>query len=136
MKKYIIGGLCAAIMLMSCTKTDDSAGYIGPGDPKIDNGRMTPETLLALGRLSDPQLSPDGAMILYGVSWNDVAANRSCRNLWLCKNDGSDNVQLTRYAKSVSNARWSADGKSIFFLQAGSSGRHPWPGINWARKCS
>ncbi|MBO4456052.1 MAG: S9 family peptidase [Bacteroidales bacterium] len=134
MKKYIIGGLCAAIMLMSCTKTDDSAGYIGPGDPKIDNGRMTPETLLALGRLSDPQLSPDGSMILYGVSWNDVAANRSCRNLWLCKNDGSDNVQLTRYAKSVSNARWSADGKSIFFLQGGQLWKAPLAGHKLGKK--
>ena len=134
MKKYIIGGLCAALMLMSCTSKDDSAGYIGPGDPKIDNGRMTPETLLALGRLSDPQLSPDGTLILYGVSWNDVAANRSCRNLWLCKADGSDNVQLTRYAKSVSNARWSADGKSIFFLQGGQLWKAPLTGHKLGKK--
>ena len=134
MKKYILGGLCAAIMLMSCTKTDDSAGYIGPGDPGIDNGRMTPETLLALGRLSDPQLSPDGSLILYGVSWNDVAANRSCRNLWLCRNDGSDNVQLTRYAKSVSNARWSADGKSIWFIQGGQIWKAPLLGHKLGKK--
>ena len=134
MKKYIIGGLCAAIMLMSCTKTDDSAGYIGPSDPCIDGGRMTPETLLALGRLSDPQLSPDGTLILYGVSWNDVAANRSCRNLWLCRTDGSDNVQLTRYAKSVSNARWAADGKSIFFLQGGQIWKAPLSGHKLGKK--
>ncbi len=135
MKKYIIGGLCAAILLMSCTKTDEGAGYIGPGDPGIDNGRMTPETLLALGRLSDPQLSPDGTLILYGVSWNDVAANRSCRNLWLTRADGSgDTVQLTRYAKSVSNARWSADGKSIYFIQGGQIWKAPLQGNKLGKK--
>ncbi len=135
MKKYIIGGFCAAILLMSCTKTDEGAGYIGPGDPGIDNGRMTPETLLALGRLSDPQLSPDGTLILYGVSWNDIAANRSCRNLWLTRADGSgDTVQLTRYAKSVSNARWSADGKSIYFIQGGQIWKAPLQGNKLGKK--
>ena len=33
--------------------------------------------------------------------------------------DGSDKVQLTRYAKSVSNARWSLDGKFIYFIREG-----------------
>ncbi|MBO4476417.1 MAG: S9 family peptidase [Bacteroidales bacterium] len=134
MNKYIIGGFCAALLIMSCTKTDEGSGYIGPGDPKIDNGRMTPETLLALGRLSDPQLSPDGTLILYGVSWNDVSANRSCRNLWICNADGTDNRQLTRYAKSVSNARWSADGKSIFFLQSGVLWKAPLAGSKLGKK--
>ena len=134
MRKYIIGGLCAALLLMSCTKTDEGAGYIGPGDPMIDAGRMTPETLLALGRLSDPQLSPDGSRILYGVSWNDIESNRSCRNLYLCDADGSNPVQLTRYAKSVSNARWSLDGKSLFFLQGGQLWKAPLAGNKLGKK--
>ena len=33
----------------------------------VTDGQMTPEVLLALGRLSDPQVSPDGKYILYGV---------------------------------------------------------------------
>ncbi|MBO7644619.1 MAG: S9 family peptidase [Bacteroidales bacterium] len=134
MNKTIIGGLCAAILLMGCTKTDDGSGYIGPADVKIENGVMTPEVLLALGRLSDPQLSPDGKLILYGVSYNDIAQNRSCRNLWLCNTDGSDNVQLTRYAKSVSNARWSLDGKSIFFVQGGQIWKAPLAGKKLGKK--
>ena len=126
--------MCAAILLMGCTKTDEGSGYIGPAEVKIENGVMTPEVLLALGRLSDPQLSPDGQHILYGVSYNDIAQNRSCRNLWMCNPDGSGNVQLTRYAKSVSNARWSLDGKSIFFIQGGQIWKAPLAGNKLGKK--
>ena len=117
MKRTLIAITCL-IMAISCAKKEDS-GYVGPSDIRIEDGVMTPETLLALGRLSDPQLSPDGSKILYGVSYTDIAANRSCRNLFLCNPDGTGKVQLTRYAKSVNGARWSADGKSIYFLQGG-----------------
>ena len=56
-------GILAAAMLMSCTSKQES-GYIPAPEPTIEDGVMTPETLLELGRLSDPQLSPDGTKIL------------------------------------------------------------------------
>ena len=133
MKKYLTG-LCAALAIMSCNKAEDTTGYVGPSDIVIENGVMTPEVLLALGRLSDPQISPDGKSILYGVSWNDIAANRSCRNLWICDTDGGNVRQLTRYAKSVSNARWSLDGKSVFFLQGGQLWKAPYSGGRLGKK--
>ena len=122
------------MLLMSCNKTDEGSGYIGPADVKIENGVMTPEVLLSLGRLTDPQLSPDGRHILYGVSYTDIAQNRSCRNLWMCDPDGGNNVQLTRYAKSVSNARWSLDGKWIYFLQGGQLWKAPLAGNRLGKK--
>ena len=105
---------------MSCQTTPETdPAYIGPSDIRIEDGRMSPEVLLSFGRLSDPQLSPDGSLILYGVSYTSVADNRSCRNLFICKPDGSGKVQLTRDGKSLSGARWSLNGKAIFFLQGG-----------------
>ena len=95
---------------------------------------MTPEALLSMGRLSDPQLSPDGKRILYGVSYTSIAENRSCRNLFLCDIDGRNKVQLTRFAKSVSNARWSSDGKSIFFIQDGQMWKAPLNGNKLGKK--
>ena len=133
MKKYLIG-ICAVFALMACGKQDEGSGYIGPSELKIEDGVMTPETLLSLGRLSDPQISPDGSLVLYGVSWTDIAANRSCRNLWLANSDASGSVQLTRFAKSVSNARWSIDGKSIFFLQGGQIWKAPLQGKKLGKK--
>ena len=75
--KKILFGLGAILAIMSCTGKEEGGGYAGPSEIAVENGVMTPETLLALGRLSDPQISPDGKQILYGVSWNDIAANRS-----------------------------------------------------------
>ena len=97
----------------------DSEGFIGKSEITITDGIMTPEVLLALGRLSDPQVSPDGKHILYGVSYTSVEENRSVRNLYICDLDGSNNQLLTKSGKSINNARWSADGKSIIFLMGG-----------------
>ena len=132
MRKVWIALTCLT-MAIGCTQREDS-GYIGRSDIRIADGVMTPETLLALGRLSDPQLSPDGSKILYGVSYTSVAENRSCRNLFLCNPDGSGSVQLTRYAKSVNAARWSADGKSIYFLQDGQLWKAPLRGSRLGKK--
>ena len=96
-----------------------SEGYIGRSTITVEDGKMGPEALLALGRMSDPQVSPDGKHILYGVSYTSVEENRSVRNLYICNLDGSDNQALTTAGKSVSNARWSNDGKKIIFLYGG-----------------
>ena len=118
--KLAVALAATALSIMSCNPKQETDGaYIGPADLRIEDGRMTPEVLLSLGRLSDPQLSPDGSKILYGVSYTSIADNRSCRNLFLCNPDGSGKVQLTRDGKSINGARWSSDGKSLLFLQGG-----------------
>ena len=128
----------ALLTMIGCTKTkvNDQEGYIGPSDNNvtIQDGKMTPEVLLSLGRLSDPQMSPDGTKILYGVSYTNISKNASCRNLFLCNADGSGRVQLTRYGKSVSNARWSSDGKEIYFLQKGQLWKAPLNGSKLGKK--
>ncbi len=95
--------LAAALSIMSCSQTKENAandGYIGPSTMTIEDGKMTPEVLLSLGRLSDPQLSPDGKVVLYGVSYTSIEENRSCRNLFICNVDGSDVRQLTKDGSS------------------------------------
>ena len=109
----------SVLTIMSCQQKQADGAYIGPAEIRIEDGRMSPEVLLSFGRLSDPQLSPDGTKILYGVSYTSIADNRSCRNLFICNPDGSGKVQLTQDGKSLNGARWSLDGKEIFFLQGG-----------------
>ena len=101
------------------TKGFPTEGYIGRSEITVENGHMSPEVLLAFGRLSDPQVSPDGKHILYGVSYTSVEDNRSVRNLFICNMDGSGKQQLTFSGKSVGNARWSNDGKSLAFTMGG-----------------
>ena len=54
----------AILMLsaMNCTNDKGKKAYIGPSDIMVEDGKMTPEVLLSLGRLSDPQLSPDDTL--------------------------------------------------------------------------
>ena len=131
--KFIGAALCATALVMSC-KNDESTGYVGVSDIQVTDGVMSPEVLLSFGRLSDPQISPDGKKVLYGVSYTSIADNRSCRNLFLSNIDGTGKVQLTRYAKSVSNARWSDDGSCIYFLQGGQIYKAPLQGSKLGKK--
>ena len=121
MKIYHLLMAAAAVLCLSCNKSEmkPQQGYIGPSDIQITDGRMTPEVLLSLGRLSDPRLSPDGKTILYGVSYTSIEENRSVRNLYTMPVDGGDPTPLTMDGKSISNARWSIDGKFIYFLREG-----------------
>ena len=107
------------ITLMKRSQTTQEEGFIGKSGIVVEDGHMTPEVLLAFGRLSDPQVSPDGKYILYGVSYTSVEDNRSVRNLYICNLDGSDNQLLTQSGKSIANARWSSDGKHIAYIKGG-----------------
>ena len=122
-----VAGFCllaaAAVSTITFMKKEDkgisSEGFIGQSGIIVEDGRMTPEVLLSFGRLSDPQISPEGNYILYGVSHTSVEENRSVRNLYVSNADGSDPQLLTRSGKSIGNARWSNDGTAIAFTMGG-----------------
>ena len=44
--------------------------------------------MLAMQRVSDAQLSPDGKWVLHGLRTTDLAANRGRSDLWLTAVDG------------------------------------------------
>ena len=120
----------AALAAAGCnfSKMKDNPEYIGPASPEIVDGHMTPEVLLSLGRLSDPQISPDGKTVLYGVSYTSIEQNRSCRNLFIIPATGGEKIQLTRSGQSISCARWSKDGKYIWYLKGGQLWKAPFLG--------
>ena len=126
----LIKSLLVMAIAVSCAKST----YVEPVQVDIKDGVMTPEVLLSLGRLSDPQLSPDGSKILYGVSYQSIENNNSLRNLFIYNPDGSGRVQLTREGKSVNNARWSKDGKTIYFIQGGQLYKAPFKGDKLGKK--
>ena len=121
MKTKYLAVVAAVLALAACNNAEmkPDKAYIGPSSLQVEGGHMTPELLLSLGRLSDPQLSPDGKTILYGVSYTSIAENRSVRNLFVMPADGGEPTQLTMDGKSIASARWSRDGSAIYFLQGG-----------------
>ena len=113
---FLIGIAAGILIVMTREKNGLSdEGYIGRSSMIVEDGKMSPEVLLAFGRLSDPQVSPDGEHILYGVSYTSVEENRSVRNLFICNLDGSDPQQITTSGMILNNARWCNDGKKIAF---------------------
>ena len=100
-------------------KKNTETGYIAKPEPAVIDGKMTAEIMLSFGRVSDPQVSPDGTHILYNVSYTSIEENRSCSNIYICRTDGSQKQQLTAKAESISNARWCDGGKKIMYLQKG-----------------
>ncbi|MEO6238696.1 MAG: S9 family peptidase, partial [Vicinamibacterales bacterium] len=75
--------------------------------------------------VADPQMSPDGAWVLYTVTSTDAAKDRRNTDIWTVKWDGSQRRQITYGAENETSPRWSPDGSSISFLASrpGSKGR-------------
>ncbi|MEG0517539.1 MAG: S9 family peptidase [Bacteroidales bacterium] len=88
-------------------------------DIEVTNGRFTPEIMHRLGKVSDPQLSPDGSKILYGVSYTSIEQNKGNRELYVMNVDGTNNTKITDTPKSEANARWINGGAQIAFLRGG-----------------
>ncbi|MFZ5516828.1 MAG: prolyl oligopeptidase family serine peptidase [Candidatus Zhuqueibacterota bacterium] len=82
--------------------------------------------MLAMQRISDPQVSPDGNRIVFGLRTTDIDANRGSTDLWLVNVDGSDLRRLTSHPAAEFNARWSACGKFIWFLATRSGSSQVW----------
>ncbi len=69
-----------------------------------------------LKQASDPQFSPDGAWVVYGVATTDEETGKPESQLWLSRRDGSEKRQLTFAGKGNGAARWSPDGRAITFV--------------------
>ena len=78
---------------------------------------MTFDDLLAMHRVSDPQMSPDRRYIAYTVATPDREANRVAPNVWIVPTSGGEARQLTR-GGSDQRPRWSPDGTKLAFLSA------------------
>ena len=78
---------------------------------------ITITDLLSLHRVSDPQVSPDGARVLYTVAVPDVPGNRTARDIWIVTVSTGEAKPLTTGGRE-SDGRWSPDGRSVAFISS------------------
>ena len=118
MRKFFIGMMTLAASLTACSD-HNSARQTKRNTVTASDGLLTPDILNRFGRVSDPQASPDGKTVLYGVSFPDIEQNKSYRDLFVVNLDGSDNRQITYTSGNEANARWIKGGSKIACLLGG-----------------
>ena len=111
----------AALTISSCTYQNkdiqDSNSIISKQEHfTIPSGLMTPETLWAMGRIGDYQVSSDGKKIVYTVAYYSVEQDKSHRVIYVINTDGTGNTLLTNTAHSESSPCWIKNDTKIAFL--------------------
>jgi dipeptidyl aminopeptidase/acylaminoacyl peptidase len=86
-----------------------------PAQETATDTLLTVQHFLDWEQVADPQLSPDGARIVYTRRWVNKLEDRWESALWIMGADGGRN----RFLVKGSNARWSPDGGRILYLADG-----------------
>src|SRR5215831_8459448 len=69
--------------------------------------------MLAMDRISDPEVSPDGKWVAYTVRVTDIEANKGRTDIWispLVTSEPGTARQITANEASDTGARWMPDG--------------------------
>lgn len=110
--------LLAAIAVNALSSVAQTApAQIAPSAAHASPHPTTLDDLDHLLGVGEPRVSPDGKWVAYSVSRTDVAADKHISDLWMASWDGAQDIRLTYESDtSVSDPRWSPDGKYISFL--------------------
>ena len=74
--------------------------------------------------VSQPELSPDGQWVAYGVRTRMLKEDKNEQRLWAVSIHGGDAIPLTAEGVSSSHPRWSPDGKYLAFSSARNGGKN------------
>ena len=79
---------------------------------------ITVEDVFAMGRVSDPCISPDGKWVAYTITRYEMETNNSTSDIWLLPLQSKDPAprQLTTHVKKDYSPAWSPDGSKLAFI--------------------
>ncbi|MCS6816071.1 MAG: S9 family peptidase [Blastocatellia bacterium] len=77
---------------------------------------FTFDDLMAIWRLSDPQVSPDGRWVAFTVTTMDKAKNARYTDIWVIPTTGGELRQLTTHPATDMRPRWAPDGRRLAFI--------------------
>ena len=81
---------------------------------------MTFADLMAMKRVSDPQISVSGKWVLFSVTDVSLEKNTKTNHLWVVGMDGAAKERQVTSGSGESGGRFSPDGKSVMYSAEGS----------------
>jgi dipeptidyl aminopeptidase/acylaminoacyl peptidase len=107
MTRQTAAGCCALVLLM-----------VSRQQARAASGRaMTIDDLITTVRVSDPQLSPDGATVLFVRTTTDGTSGRRNADIWSVPSDGSAAPkELIGGDKTDNTPRFAPDGRHVAFI--------------------
>ena len=76
---------------------------------------MTFADLMAMKRVSDPQVSPSGKWVMFSVTEVSLEKNTKVNHLWVVSLNGGDDEKLVTFGEGESFGRFSPDGKWVSY---------------------
>jgi dipeptidyl aminopeptidase/acylaminoacyl peptidase len=113
----LVAGLASFFALVPCVHANagDSAQHA-----------FDVHDMLAMERISDHQVSPDGRQIAFVRRQTDLEANKGRTDLWGVNLTGESLRRLTSAPASDFNPRWDAQGKTLWFISTRSGSAQVW----------
>lgn len=74
------------------------------------------DEFIRLGRVTDPQVSPDGSTIAFVITYHNKTENKTNSNIYTIPVNGGAVQQLTTAKGANFNPRWMPDGKTLAFI--------------------
>ena len=87
---------------------------------------ITETDLFKFNWIADPQISPDGARVVFTKVWVNQKADRYDTALWIVPTNGGAARQLTAGPRD-GTPRWSPDGKQLAFIRSAEKEGKPQP---------
>src|SRR5438874_3950218 len=87
---------------------------------------FTFEDMMALKRISSPEISPDGKWVLFSAVDVNLKDNKKTPHLWLVPLAGGESRQLTSDPSGEDRGRWSPDGKQFIFTSSRDGSSQIW----------
>jgi dipeptidyl aminopeptidase/acylaminoacyl peptidase len=109
-------------LLLAASLATSAAAEKKPAGPK----GLTVDDMLAMQRISEPVASPDGKLLAFTVRDTDIAANRGRTDVWMARTAGGEPWRMTSTPDNDNSARFSPDGRIVYFLSTRSGSQQVW----------